>query len=268
MMGALWTRGSVNLFTCAVYHNSETKTFVFGTDCKGKDKFSTGLFIDSLYHNHILPDKDVAEGIIWSDGPSSEFKKQFICFLLQKLSSVYKKDFHGSFLPHLFKKRVVDEKVGNDVVDGVGGRVKSNVHTKVMSLGRDRIIVQDARSFCQLASRLCDKTTMIHVMADKIDTYKSEDPFANSVPIKGISQMHVISWNGETKHLWLNSKHEKSDNKTQISLGNTSAASLVAEVATLTKDTKFSYYDVVKVVRSNFIGFYAIVKEPSDKQNE
>ena len=27
-MRALWTRGSVNLFTCAVYHNSDTKTFI------------------------------------------------------------------------------------------------------------------------------------------------------------------------------------------------------------------------------------------------
>ena len=85
------------------------------------------------------------------------------------------------------KKRVVDENDGKGVVDGVAGRVKSNAHTKVMSLGRDWIIVQDARSFCKLASTLCDKTTVIHVIADEIDTYKSEDPFANSVPIKDFS---------------------------------------------------------------------------------
>ena len=75
---------------------------------------------------------------------------------------------------------------GKGVVDGVGGRVKSIVHTKVMSLRRDRITVQDAKSFYQLVSTFCDKTTVIHVMADEIDTYKSEDPFANSVPIEGI----------------------------------------------------------------------------------
>ena len=62
-------------------------------------------------------------------------------------------------------------------------RVKSNIHAKVqvMSLGRDWIIVQNARSFCQLALTLCDKTTIIHAMADKIDTYKLEDPFADPV---------------------------------------------------------------------------------------
>ena len=47
--------------------------------------------------------------------------------------------------------------------------------------------------------------------------------------------MHVISSKEETIHLWLNSKHKKSDNKLQISLGNASAESVVAGVATLTK---------------------------------
>ena len=64
MMGALWTQESVNLFTCAVYHNSDTKTFIFGTDYKGKDKFSTGLFIESLYHNHVLLDKDMVDNLV------------------------------------------------------------------------------------------------------------------------------------------------------------------------------------------------------------
>ena len=65
-----------------------------------------------------------------------------------------------------------------------------------MSLERDRIILQDVRSFCQLASTLCDKTTITHVLAYEIDICKSEDPFADSVPIKGIAQMRVISSNG------------------------------------------------------------------------
>ena len=47
-------------------------------------------------------------------------------------------------------------------------------------------------------------------------------------------------------------------------MGNDSAECVVAEVATLTKDTKFSYHDVVKVVRGNFIGFHAFVTETSD----
>ena len=39
-------------------------------------------------------------------------------------------------------------------VNGVGGRVKSCVHAKVMRLGKKREIVQDAESFCKLSSTL------------------------------------------------------------------------------------------------------------------
>ena len=42
--------------------------------------------------------------------------------------------------------------------------------------------------------------------------------------------MHGISLSGQTTQLWLNSKHEKSDNMPQVSLGNSSAESVVAEL--------------------------------------
>ena len=73
--------------------------------------------------------------------------------------------------------------------------------------------------------------------------------------------MHVINSNRETTHLWLNSIHEKSDNKPQILLENASAESIVAEVTTLTKDTNFSYHDVIKVVRRQ------VNKTETDKRN-
>ena len=51
VQSALWTRGSVNLFTCALYHHSSTKTFVICTNYKVKDKFAVGKFLDHLYEN-------------------------------------------------------------------------------------------------------------------------------------------------------------------------------------------------------------------------
>ena len=38
-MGALWTRGSVNLFTCTVYHNSNTKHLFLVLITKGRIRF-------------------------------------------------------------------------------------------------------------------------------------------------------------------------------------------------------------------------------------
>ena len=76
--------------------------------------------------------------------------------------------------------------------------------------------------------------------------------------------MHVISLKGENAHFQRNSKHEKSDDEPQISLRNSPAESVVAEVASLTKDNKFSFYDVVEAVRGNFIAFFATVTDTSD----
>ena len=92
-MDALWKRGSVNLFTCAIYHKSETKTMMFCINCKGKDKFSTGLFLNMLYNNYIPSNEHVTTEVIWSDGPSSEFKNQYMCFLIQELSKKHGKPF-------------------------------------------------------------------------------------------------------------------------------------------------------------------------------
>ena len=105
--GAVWTQESVNLL-CAVYHTSDTEAFIFDTDYKGKDRFSTALFLESLYRNHILPDKDVAEELIWSDGPSLEFKNQFMDLLAQKLSSNFMEKFSWKFSATSHEKGVVD----------------------------------------------------------------------------------------------------------------------------------------------------------------
>ena len=67
--------------------------------------------------------------------------------------------------------------------------------------------------------------------------------------------MHAISSNGGTKNLWLNSKLEKSDNKPQISLRNASAESVVAEVATLTKDTNLVTTMFLKLLEATSLVF-------------
>ena len=170
IMSALWTRGSVNLFTCAIYNNSQTKTLVFGTNYKGNDKFSSGLFIETLYKEHILPNETVQEEIIWSDGPKSEFKNCYMRHLIQKLSAIYNKPFVWKFSATAH---------GKGVVDGVGGRVKSLVHKKVMLLGKNQNIVHDAESFCKLAKQLNQQTTVIHVPTEEVEFTKIQIPLLN-----------------------------------------------------------------------------------------
>ena len=124
VQSALWTRGSINLFTCAVYHKNQTKTFLICTDYKGKDKFSNGTFLEHLYENELLNDGKVLNKVIRSDGPTAEFKNKFMRQLIENLSLKYNKPFTWKFCA---------TSHGKGVVDGVGGNVKSTVRRKVMS---------------------------------------------------------------------------------------------------------------------------------------
>ena len=65
VQSALWTRGSINLFMCTVYHKDQTKTFLICTDYKGKYKFS-GTFEEYLYENELLNDGKVLNEKLYS----------------------------------------------------------------------------------------------------------------------------------------------------------------------------------------------------------
>ena len=72
---------------------------------------------------------------------------------------------------------------GKSIVDGVGRKIKSSVHKKVMSLGKDQPIVQDSESFAKLANELLESITIIHVTKEEVSAYKDSDPSNKSIPI-------------------------------------------------------------------------------------
>ena len=155
---------------------------------------------------------------------------------------------------------------GKGVVDGVGGRVKSSVHAKVMSLGKKREIVQDAESFCKLASTSCNKNTVIYVGKEEIDNYQSLNPFEYSVPVNGIFKMHIMAPDGKNTFLWPNAAYQKIDPPT-ITILNSVEGSMeksedsmqqTSDIMDFNTERIFSYHDVVKVVKGNYSGYYDI----------
>ena len=193
IQSALRTRGSINLFMCAVYHKDQTKTFLICTDYKGKDKFSNGTFLEYLYENELLNGGKVLNEVIWSDGPTAEFINKFMRQLIQNLSLKYSKPFTWKFS---------GTSHGKGDVDGVGGKVKSTIRHKVMSQGKNRLIVQDAESFASAAKKLISSTKTIHNGEPEIVTYKDGNPFEGAIEVNGISKMHVMEVDGEKTSLW------------------------------------------------------------------
>ena len=178
--------------------------------------------------------------------------------MIQKLSAIYNKPFVWRFSVTAHDK---------GVVDGVGGRVKLLVHKKVMLLGKDQSIVQDAESFCKL--KQLNQQTMILVTTEEVGKYKDTNPFAESVPVNGIFKMHVMHSDGVNSHLWLNSSYYNDAEPASISLPKQFASGIVANGTAPTKpqpcaEKPFSYHDVVRITKGNCTGYYAIITETGD----
>jgi len=118
---------------------------------KKKEKNTISTFIQHLYEElqPNSPDMKNVEEVIWTDGPSSEFKNRFMAHLLQELSTKYKK---------IFKWKFFATSHGKGIVDGIGGRAKSIVRYKTRSQGDTAPIVQSAKDFADLVSSLMPNT--------------------------------------------------------------------------------------------------------------
>lgn len=120
------------------------------------------------------------EEVIWTDGPSSEFKNRFMAHLLQELSTKYKK---------IFKWKFFATSHGKGIVDGIGGRAKSIVRYKTRSQGDTAPIVQSAKDFADLVSSLMPNTKVFLIPQLDISQRTS---WEEAPLIHGIKSMHII----------------------------------------------------------------------------
>ena len=72
------------LFTAALTYKSVCRTYLIVSDSPDQGKDNIVVFAGFLY-NH-FDDPGVDHDIIWSDGPSSEFKNKFMVKFLQSFS--------------------------------------------------------------------------------------------------------------------------------------------------------------------------------------
>ena len=177
--------------------------------------------------------------------------------LIQKLSAIYSKPFVWKFSATAH---------GKGVVNGVGGQLKSLVHKKVMLLGKNQNIVQDAESFCKLAKQLNWQTTVIHVPTEEVEKCKDTNPFVESELVNGIFKMHVMGSDGVNSHLWPNSFYYNDAESASISLPKQVASGIITTGTAPAKpqvcaEKPFSYHDVVRVTKGNFTGYYAIITD-------
>ena len=191
IQSALWSRASVNLFTVAIFNKGHCKSYLICTDSVDKGKNTVFTFLS--YLSELIPSH--SDVIIFSDGPSSEFKNKFAMKVISTLAkqgnrTVWWKYFATSH--------------GKGVVDGIGGRAKSMVRRAVMSKGPQSPIVQSSVDFANVAEKILTETEVVHISQEDIDrNVEWCRSYDNVLPVPGIQKMHIAkaSSNGKVE-LW------------------------------------------------------------------
>ena len=185
MQSALWSRQSVNLFTAALYHkNEKCRSYLVVTHSQDKGKDSVYVFMMKLIK--LFPSLGSnAKLVIYTDGPSSEFKNKFMVKFLSDIAN----QIGGTAEWKYFAT-----SHGKGVVDGIGGSAKSLVRTKVMSKGGNAIVVQNSMDFAAAASDLMNGVTVVHVSKEEISqVIDQEKPWSLIHDVPGISKIHKMS---------------------------------------------------------------------------
>ncbi|KAG1651824.1 hypothetical protein GQR58_026730 [Nymphon striatum] len=140
-------------------------------------------------------DEKITNEIIWSDGPSSEFKNKFTMQILKDLGEKLGKSFTWKFSA---------TSHGKGIIDGIGGRAKYLVRHKVMSKSSTPLIIQNSQDFANAANQLMEKTTVIHISQRQINEFNEKyDGFKNVEAYPGISKCHIPSYSFPDKALKL-----------------------------------------------------------------
>ena len=152
---------------------------------------------------------------------------------------------------------------GKGVVDGLWGRVKSLARMKIMSRGKNRVIVQNTADFVDLASKLCKNIQVRHLTVSQIEQYQEEDRFRFSKSAHGISLVHVMRANGNEVKCWKNSKYQSEQSDPHVvcyfnALSNMETPPIQENVE---ERQAIAYMDVVIMRHDPFKGYYAVVSE-------
>ena len=147
----------------------------------------------------MFPDAPDKQEVIWSDGPTGEFKNRFTVRILERLSKQHGNQFSWKFSA---------TGHGKGVVDGVGGSVKAAVRTRTLVKNPlFRASVNNAESFANVAKKYCEATTIILSAEKDVSDYrKLVQEFEKTKAVPKISTIHVMVCDGNKTRCWRNAK--------------------------------------------------------------
>ncbi|XP_055841543.1 uncharacterized protein LOC129908803 isoform X1 [Episyrphus balteatus] len=184
-----WSKSSVLLLTAASFYRGQCKTYIVCSDTKATDKDTVYVFLNKLFQLMNEETEEPTSEVIWSDGPSSEFKNKFMIKLMTTLSEKYKKNIYWKYFA---------SSHGKKNIDGIGGNIKRLVRQYTMNQDKN-VTVQSAKDFSELSSELVPETRVIYIPSSEIaETITTEEPWDNVKAVPEISNIHWIEANGKS----------------------------------------------------------------------
>ena len=188
IQSALWTRATINLFTLARFVNQEVTCHLFVLDNYKKDKDAIFACLQKFYGNTTT----FPEEHIYSDGPSSEFKNQYMMKLLHHVSKQHSAKFTWDYFA---------TGHGKGMVDGIGGEVKSMVQQQVLSKNKNAAVENTAD-----VAQVCEEfmpNVCVHLMTqDDLIAAQKLNLWENSLEVTGISKIHHAEIKDGVLSIW------------------------------------------------------------------
>lgn len=135
IQSAHWKQRQITVYTVMLYHRHTIISRVIASDCRDHEKRSVAAFTASTLESIKRELPTVTNVVIWTDGPSSQYKNKFIFVLVAELAKVYNLQLSWNYFA---------TSHGKGPNDALGGNVKRIVHQKVLSRST---VIDDAKSF-------------------------------------------------------------------------------------------------------------------------
>lgn len=184
IQSAHWRQRQISIYTMMHWHRQTTTSTIAVSDVRDHEKKAVACYTSKILEK-IAESPTVRKVIIWTDGPSSQFKNRYIFALLAKLVAVFGLVIEWKYFA---------TSHGKGPNDALGGTAKRTVHRVTMTR---QCNVTNANTFAAaLRSTDVAMGVMVLTAEDIEDTYKNLDlgSLWNQVPpITGIINTHHVT---------------------------------------------------------------------------
>ncbi|CAF1573778.1 unnamed protein product [Adineta ricciae] len=201
IQSSFYSKDSVSLFTCYIWHSNGGQSYVCVADELSHDKYHVNAALEHIFQKLKSQFSNLKEVHVFSDGATQQFKQRFLFRNLCRLSAKFKIDLSWHFFATTH---------GKGVVDGIGGSLKRLVYLAILS----GLQCKSAADFVKIGR---SKTAIISI--DEIEQHEIDDSktqlehiFKSVKPVPETKKIHSIKAIGDNiveYKYYSNSKHSK-----------------------------------------------------------